>query len=329
MKKITQTDRVLRILEMLSEGKEVCLDKDKLIEQMKDSPKFNDKDNDLKVGLRALQKDMKYIKEYLGDNLTKNRNCYKLLKKEYLNNFFKDNHQEIRKFFHAISLIDKSLFGDNFKKYSHILDSIQSQQSGVYLFLEDPFESLKYLELKDKLEKYIQKKRYINIVYHADKNYQFQKVQPYKIIYHSGNWYLAVITTQDSEINDGFKLLRLNFIKEVSLYKMQNTNFHENLQVKYFLENRFQSLFTSFSKKFFIVKVKVSKDIARFFKVKQHLKSQKIVGEIDGDLLVEFIINDDMEILPLVQMWIPFITIIEPKRLQKRFLENVGRIEKE
>jgi len=325
MKKITQVDRVLRILEILSEGKEVCLDKDRLIEQMKDSPKFNDKDNDLKVGLRALQKDMAYVREYLGENLTKKGACYRLVQKKYLENFFKDNHKEIKKFFHAIALIDKSVFGEKFKKYSHLLDSIQEQQKGVYLFLENPFENLKQLELKEKLEGYIQQRRYIRITYHSDREYQFDRVQPYKIIYQNGNWYLAVLTTQDYEVNDGFRLLRLNFITKVEPCKEAPTNFYEDAHVKYFLEHKFQSLFTSFNKKFFTVKIRVAKEVARHFRVKQYLKSQRIVGEIDGDLIVEFTINDDMEIIPMVQMWMPHIKIVEPQRLHERVLGNIAK----
>ena len=295
MRKITQVDRVLKILEMLSQGREVCLTQDplskkiKLLEDMKNS--FYEFE-DLNIGLRALQKDMKYIKEYLGENLIKKGACYRLAKKEYLDNFFKDNYEEIKKFFHAISLIDKSILGNTFKKYSHIFEALQSQQKGVYLFLENPFEELKQLDLQKKLENYILHKRYIHIIYYSDRKYDFYKVQPYKIIYHSGNWYLAVITTKDYEINDGFKLLRLNFIKKIEPCKDKITNFHEDPRVKYFLEHQFQSLFTSFNKKFFTVKVKISKEIARYFEVKKYLKSQRIIKNNSGNLIVEFTNNN-------------------------------------
>ena len=122
MKKITQVDRVLKILMMLNEGREVSLAKDPVTNEIMLLKQMGEDDyrfKELKLSLRALQKDMVYIKEYLGKNLVKNGNRYKLVKKELLDNFFKDNHKEIKKFFHAISLIDKSVFGDNFKKYSH------------------------------------------------------------------------------------------------------------------------------------------------------------------------------------------------------------------
>jgi len=325
MKKITQVDRVLRILEMLSEGQEVCLDKDILIEKMKDSPKFHNRDNDLNVGLRSLQKDMVYVKEYLGENLRKKGKCYKLVKKEYLDDFFKDNYKEIKKFFHAISLIDQNVFGEKFKKYKKILDDIQEEQKGIYLFLENPFENLKHLKLKEKLEYFIKYKRYIYIEYNSDKKYKFKEVQPYKIIYYHGNWYLAVLTTKDYTINGGFRLLRLNFITHLD-YCKNKSNFHEDIYVKDFLENRFQSLFTSFDKKFFGVKIQVSKKISRHFKVKKFLKSQKIIKELkNGDLIIEFSINDEMEIIPLVQMWIPHLRVIEPKSLNNKILENLNK----
>jgi predicted DNA-binding transcriptional regulator YafY len=311
---------------MLSEGREICLTQNPLskrITLLEEMQKGSYKFENLEVGLRALQKDMAYIKEYLGDNLSKKGSCYRLVKKEYLDSFFKDNHKEIRKFFHAISLIDKSVFGTDFKKYTPLLESIQAQQKGVYLFLENPFENLKQLDLKDKLEQYIQEKKYIDISYYADKLYKFKRVQAYKIIYQSGNWYLAVLTTEDYEINDGFKLLRLNFIEKVTPCRFSPYQFHEDINVKDFLENKFQSLFTSFNRKFFTVRVEISKVVSRHFKVKDYLKSQKIITEKDNKLIVEFTINDDMEIIPLVQMWLPHIKIIEPKRLNDKILENL------
>lgn len=329
MKKITQVDRVLKILEMLSHGKEVCLKKDSfgelpIVEEMKkDDIDFIG----LEVGLRSLQKDMVYVKTYLGDNLTKNGSCYKLVKKDYLDDFFKNNHEEIKKFFHAISLIDQSVFGENFKKYTPLLETIREEQKGVYLFLENPFENLKHLDLKSKLERCIKDKRYIDINYFSDKEHIFTRVRSYKIIYQNGSWYLATITTNDYEVNGGFKMLRLNFIRHIE-YSKAPTNFHEDIQVKDFLENKFQSLFTSFDKKFFTVRLKVNTRAARFFKVKKYLKSQRIVEEREDSIIVELSTNDDMEIIPLVQRWLPHIKIIEPKRLHDKILANLAQYTK-
>ena len=326
MVKVTQVDRIFKILEILNSGRTVCLTKNPISNQislLEDLRNSGYEFEEVNVGLRALQKDMAYIKKYLGDNLSREGACYRLLKKEYLDNFFKDNHTEIKRFFHAISLIDKSVFGSNFKKYQSLLDTIKAQQKGVYLFLENPFENLKQLNLKEELERYIQERRYINIDYFSDKLYQFKDVQPYKIIYQNGNWYLAVLTTQDYEINGGFKLLRLNFIKNITLPKYEPYTFHENINVKYFLENRFQSLFTSYDREFFTVKVKVSSKVARHFKVKKYLKSQRIVEQTENnDLIIEYTINDEMEIIPIIQMWLPNLKVISPKWIDDKIIEH-------
>ncbi len=320
-KKPTQVDRVLILLEMLSSNETLCLSKEEdLLEKMND---YNASFQSIDVGLRSLQKDMLYVKAYLKDNLSKEGNCYQLLKKDSLDDFFQDNHKEIRNFFHAISLIDASVFGKKFEKYKPLLKSIQSEQKGVYLFLENPFENLKQLNLKKRLEEYIQERNYINIEYNSDKCHKYKRVQPYKIIYLNGSWYLAVITTQDYEINSGFKLLRLNFLEKITLCRFSPQHFHEDIQVKDFLENKFQSLFTSFDKKFFKVRLKVGNKAARFFKVKKYLKSQRIVKETEDYIIVELMTNDDMEIIPLVQRWLPHVKVLEPQSLNEKILNNL------
>lgn len=324
--KITQVDRVLKILELLNQGRELCLKQDPLskrialLEELRASSyEFEDVD----VGLRTLQKDMVYVKKFLGDNLIKRGSCYRLMKKEYLNNFFKDHHKEIRKIFHAIALIDKNAFGYKFKKYQFLLDSIVKNQKEIYLFLEEPFEKLKQSNIKEKLEQFIKDRKYVNIKYKSDKLYNFKRVQMYKIIYHHGNWYVAVLTTQDTDINDGFKLLRLNFIEHIMPCEKAPYHFYKDIKVKDFLENRFQSLFTSFNGEFYKVKIEISQQVARHFKVKKFLKSQRIIGSNNDKLIVEFTINDDMEIIPLLQTWLPYITIIEPQHLKNKLLNNI------
>lgn len=321
-KKATQVDRVLILLHMLSSGNAICLNKElKLIDEMNT---YNCSFKHIDVGLRSLQKDMSYIKEFLGDNLSKKENCYQLIKQDSLDDFFQDNHEKIKKFFHAISLIDSSVFGENFKKYAPLLESIKSQQKEVYLFLENPFENLKQLELKKELEQYIQKRNYINIYYHSDKEYIFKRVQAYKIIYANGNWYLAVITTEDYEINAGFKLLRLNFVKKITPCIFAPLHFHEDIQIKDFLNTKFQSLFSSFDKPSFKVTLEISNTVSRYFKVKKFLKSQETIKSTESSLIIQFTINDEMEIIPLIQRWIPHIKVLEPQFLKDKILKNLN-----
>ena len=331
--KATQPDRVLMLLSILSEGKSISLKEEgipELLEMMEtfqgiefENPKFDYDYKYVKVGQRSLQKDIAYIKRYLGKNLHHTENGYQLMKQDNLDDFFQDNHEKIRKFFHAISLIDSSVFGENFKKYKPLLESIQVQQKEVYLFLENPFENLKQLGLKKELEEYIKKRNYINIYYHTDREFFFKRVQAYKIIYANENWYLAVRTTEDYEINSGFRLLRLNFIQKITKCTFPPLHFHEDTQVKEFLNSKFQSLFSSFSKPYFKVILEVNESVSRYFKLKKFLKSQEIVKTTENALIVQFTINDEMELIPLIQRWIPHIKVLEPQSLKDRILKNI------
>ena len=333
-KKASQTDRVLIFLNMLSKGKSICLKEDEIPELTKEMETFKSIQDEKKsseyshktidVGLRSLQKDMAYVREYLGKNLNNKGNCYQLMKEDSLDDFFQDNHEKIRKFFHAISLIDSSVFGENFKKYTPLLESIKTQQKEVYLFLENPFENLKQLELKKELEHYIQERNYINIYYHSNKESVYKRVQAYKIIYANGNWYLAVITTENYEINSGFKLLRLNFIKKITPCIFPPLHFHEDIQVKEFLNTKFQSLFSSFDKPYFKVILEVNESVYRYFQAKKYLKSQEIIKTTENGLIVQFKINDEMELIPLIQRWIPHVKVIEPQSLKNRILKNIN-----
>ena len=40
-------------------------------------------------------------------------------------------------------------------------------------------------------------------------------------------------------------------------------------------------------------------------------------------LLLYLTINDDMELIPLIQRWIPHIKVLEPQSLKDRILKNI------
>ncbi|SMC09204.1 Predicted DNA-binding transcriptional regulator YafY, contains an HTH and WYL domains [Nitratiruptor tergarcus DSM 16512] len=196
-------------------------------------------------------------------------------------------------------------------------NNIIKKDDKIFFIKEPPFEELiatKHLQI---LKSAIYFKKYIDIVYKSDKTYYFSKVKPLKIVFAENNWYLAILSKDP--INNGFKFLRINFIQEITQHP--NT-FKTPAEVDYFFKN-FQSLFTSYNEPFFPVTVKVDAEVARHFKVKKFLKSQKILKEHeDGSLLIEYNINNDNEILLLAKRWLPHMRIISPAYLQKE-LENL------
>jgi predicted DNA-binding transcriptional regulator YafY len=84
-----------------------------------------------------------------------------------------------------------------------------------------------------------------------------------------------------------------------------------------------QSLFQNYNHKNYNVKVEVKKEVARYFRVKRYLSSQKIIDEVDGNLILSFDINDDMELIPLIRQWIPYLKVLSPASLQTKIKKEI------
>ena len=122
--------------------------------------------------------------------------------------------------------------------------------------------------------------------------------------------------------NNGFKRFRINFIES---FEMLPGTFHRDLQVLEYIR-RMQSLFEDYGVAHYEARIRVDAQIARFFRVKRYLTSQKIEEEHpNGDLTLSYRINDKMELLPLVRQWIPHIRILSPEPLKKYMKEEIAR----
>jgi hypothetical protein len=177
----------------------------------------------------------------------------------------------------------------------------------VYILKESPFEELINFDLLSTLKNAILHKKIVDIFYFSDKKYRFLQAKPLKIVFAQNNWYLAVLT--DDEINGGFKFLRINFIERIIEH---SKTFKIPIEAKEFLRN-FQTLFSGYVDDFYEVVVEIEPEIARHFKVKKFLPSQKILKEnSDGSLKISYRINNENEILLLAKQWLPYFKILSP-----------------
>lgn len=112
-----------------------------------------------------------------------------------------------------------------------------------------------------------------------------------------------MLTTHDN--SSLFKKLRINFISKAQPTTTEAKHFHadhtEKIKAERYLTN-IQSPFSDMETSTYRVLIKVSKEVARYFKSKPYLKSQQIVETSkDGSLLVTYEITNDMEIIPIIQ----------------------------
>jgi predicted DNA-binding transcriptional regulator YafY len=284
----------LRFLKELKEG-EVCL---------KDFAKKCD------ISVRSVQRYKEEVEEFFRVKLLSTRKgCYTFVNPEKIDNFLlkKSDLRDFENLAHILAITNPKMF-----KFLKIDERVMKRfNNDLILVKEAPIEEIKNVDLET-LKKAIKRKDYIDIKYKADKEIILEDVKPLKIVFAEGNWYLAALTN-DKKVNNGFKFLRLNWIKEI---KIKNKEFKTPLEVKEFLEN-FQTLFSKYKGSFFEVIVEVDKEVARYFKVKKFLPSQKIL-ENNEKLKISYVINNDEEILMLAKRWLPHMKIISPSYLQEK-----------
>ena len=201
-----------------------------------------------------------------------------------------------------------------------VLERLKSKYAKVYKLHSSPFEEFGDSKLLRRLKNAIVYRKKVDILYDPDEEILIKKARPIKIVFAEGNWYLAVMT--DDEVNNGFKFLRISFIKEIKELPQQFHKDSLDYEAMKFVES-FQTLFSSFKKEPFDVEVVVDKEVARHFRKKKFLKSQQIIKD-DGDLLIRYRINNENEILLLAKRWMPHMRILQPRELQER-LEEIAR----
>ncbi|CAA6811366.1 MAG: Probable transcription regulator Cj0571 [uncultured Sulfurovum sp.] len=121
--------------------------------------------------------------------------------------------------------------------------------------------------------------------------------------------------------------MRISFIEKLSPSKTEPKTFHSHNIEKLKVDNAFHLLQTPFSKiqnQPYRVMVEVSAFASVYFRNKRYLKMQREIEKLDnGATLFEFTLTDDMEIIPLIQKWIPHLKVIEPLRIKEKIEENM------
>lgn len=130
--------------------------------------------------------------------------------------------------------------------------------------------------------------------------------QPYKLVNHSGIWYLAA--------TDAGTLKSYTFTKISGLLIDDQRGFEPDPAVVAQLA-REDSIW--FNVKKTEVVFKVGREVAGYFQRRQLVNGQKIEKELaDGGLLVSCLIAHPNQILPIVRYWLPNIRIISPEGMQ-------------
>jgi predicted DNA-binding transcriptional regulator YafY len=303
---MTQSQRILKIMQML-------FDKQSINTQTLSEYFQTDK--------RSIQRDIKLLKNFFGDQLYQlKRGEYILQNPAQLYNHLQKSQQtrEMRAFFEFITLFDDKLLSIFDQEEFPMITQIRRETKAYYHILENPIETLDKRFLPQ-IKEAIANRRYADLTLCEIKPKDLKMIKPIKIVFAEGNWYLAAMT-QNYKANHGFKFFRINFITN---FKLHPRTFQREIEAEKFIED-FQSLFQYYKTPTYEVKLRVNAQVARYFKVKKFLKSQRIVEtKANGDLILTYQINDPMEVIPLIKKWLPHIRVISPKALDDQIREEI------
>jgi len=143
-------------------------------------------------------------------------------------------------------------------------------------------------------------------------------LKPLKIANYEGFWYLIALDSR----ND---ILKKYYLKNIHQIKVQDLIFESDTKLDLLLDNSISIWFEQ-NMEPYRVTLEISNVVAKYFKRKPISKSQIIESMYeDGSMVVSVEITDDMEIIPFVKYWIPYIRVFEPVGIQeaiRKDLEN-------
>lgn len=147
-------------------------------------------------------------------------------------------------------------------------------------------------------------------------NEKYRKIYPLKILNLEGYWYLIIYEPTDKKI----KTYHLNTIKEIDVL---HSNFlFDNEKIE-----SFDSAITAYYKpenSAINVQLYIHSKVSRYFIRKPLSKAQRIIRQNENKSIeIEIYITDYMEIIPTIQRYMPYISVIEPEELKNKIKKNI------
>ena len=185
-----------------------------------------------------------------------------------------------------------------------------------YLQLSEFYPLEEETNILEKIEQSIENKTKININYFINGKYQlFNNVKPYKILFMGDNYYLAC------EVEEEYKFTMFRVTKIRSLIQTEKTfSFDENiLEFTEYIQTPFSKYTDNFKDNLIEVHLEIDKSKAAYFEIKDYLSSQEIVRRKEnGNMIISFIVTQELELEDLVKKWIPYIKVIKPLSLDQK-----------
>ena len=282
--------RTIEILKELNNGKRLCISNL--------SMRYD-------VSTRTIRRDFELIKEIFGDFLSKDSECYQAYKRVLLDDVL--NATDLMTLANIVNLFE-TIQKQN--AISNKTKQLIQKSMQVYDFKTRPYEEISNHTIINKLEHAIKFNKQIILSYQTERELNKTPFNPYKIVFLNENFYPVGIKASIGSV----ELRRISMIKDVAY---TNKTFMIDYEAAKFFDTM-QTPWADFNKPYFTVKLRVTVPIRRYFLKKKYLPSQKIVHTYEnGDIEVHYQVTQTREIEDIIIKWLPRITIISPRFLNK------------
>lgn len=220
------------------------------------------------------------------------------------------NHQRL-----VLKILDNMAknVGELFYLQAHsLIQGISTQlDSAIWTHLNSEYLDDSTLQIFELLESYIKKRNEIHFRY-GDKQFH---IQPLKILLFDGFWYLVGIDCNDNHT------LKKFYLKDIGDIVATNGYFTLSLDIETKLKNA-NSIWFGLNEPF-AIRLFVESKMAKYF-LRKPLPTQIFFGKHnDGSIEIEVKITNEMEILPLIYRYIPFVKVIEPQWLADKVKSEI------
>ncbi|MCO8073337.1 WYL domain-containing protein [Acinetobacter lwoffii] len=143
---------------------------------------------------------------------------------------------------------------------------------------------------------------------------QLRIIKPYRLIHHHGIWYLVGVG------QDKLRTYRLSQVQQLKLV-FEAEGFEHDPEVLKMLTDEDSIWFGQQKQQ---VLIKVQPEVTVFFKERRLFPEQQIEQETEaGELMISCQIRHEMQLLPLVRYWLPYVKIIEPIHFQQKLEQDL------
>lgn len=181
------------------------------------------------------------------------------------------------------------------------------------------YENITHLQAQfDSIKQAINKKQFISFKYKklTTQQIQFYQIAPYSLTNKNGIWYLIGTDKNQNDQQKTFCFTQINQLEVLEETFIPNQQFIENIR---------NSDTLSYGNVISEVVIQVSPFAAPFFLRRNLLPNQKLVHKLEnGELLLASQNVNPLDILPIVQYWLPHLVIISPQSLQITLQKNLS-----